>query len=173
MVQTSLLSGSVWLALSPETRAKIAELYNIKKSGNVYVVNGPTGSEVQSDGYTYNDLSVITVESMQEITGSKSDNFYHLFKNIVAIVEEDELLEEFDTLDTLIEITEEAILDNLEKEMEESTTYEVDGVKTTKEGLESALKEVKEKKKFCEHCDSKARFHKKGCITKNHETKTA
>lgn len=157
MVQTSLLSGSVWLALSPETRAKIAELYNIKKSGNVYVVNGPSGSEVQSDGYTYNDLSVITVESMQEITGSKSDNFYHLFKNIVAIVEEEGLLEELDTLDTLIETTEEAILDNLEKEMEESTD----------------LKEIKEKKKFCEHCDSKARFHKKGCITKNHETKTA
>lgn len=136
MEQTSLLSGSVWLSLPQETRAKIAELFDIKKSGNVYVVNGANGAEVQSDGYTYKDLSVITLERMQEITGSKSENFYHLFKNIVAIVQDEVPLEE------LIETVEEVILDNLEQEMEESTP----------------TKEV-----FCRFCDSKGVRHKKVC----------
>lgn len=90
----SLLSAQVWLSLPKDTRAKIANLFDITKSGSVYVVNGPTGPQVQSDGYSYQDLSVITVERMQQITGSESDNFYHLFKNIVAIVNEEAPIEE-------------------------------------------------------------------------------
>lgn len=90
----SLLSGSVWLSLPKDTREKIATLFEMKKSGGVEVFNGPNGPEVRSDGYTYQDLSVITIESMRKITGSDSDNFYHLFKNIVAIVNDEALIEE-------------------------------------------------------------------------------
>lgn len=140
MEHTSLLSGSVWLSLSQETRAKIAALFEIEKSGSVYVVNGANGPKVQSDGYTYEDLSVITVERMQEITGSKSTDFYHLFRNVVAIVQEEELLEEI--FETTPEI------------MEEIGEVAVEIVKEAK------------KKQFCDKCDSKGSFHKKGCPNK-------
>ena len=132
----SLLSGSVWLSLPQETRAKIAHLFNITKSGSVYVVNGATGPVVQSDGYSYEDLSVITVARMQEILNSKSENFYALFKDIVKLVNEEEVL------DSLIEVVEEMILENVEEEMEES---------------------VSEKKAFCDQCDSRGVRHKKDC----------
>lgn len=134
----SLLSPQVWLSLPKETRAKIADLFGMKKSGGVEVFNGPNGPEVRSDGYSYSDLAAITVERMQQITGSTSDNFYALFKKIVMLVDE----ESVSVHDAVIEEIEEAILENIEKDMEES---------------------IIEKKKFCEFCESKGRFHRKEC----------
>lgn len=145
MEQTSLLSQSVWLSLSRETREKLAVLFSLNKSGGVQVSNGPTGAVVLSDGYTYQDLSVITTERMQEVTGSDSENFYLLFKKVVAIVN-DEVYE--DELEELIEVVEEEILENVQKDMEESDI-----------------------KKFCQYCDSKGVRHLKIC-TRN-ETQTA
>lgn len=137
-MEPSLLSGSVWLSLPQDTRAKVAELFGITKSGSVYVVNGATGPVVQSDGYTYDDLSVITVARMQEMLNSKSDNFYALFKSIVKLVNEET------ALDAVIEVVEEAILENIQADLEESTP---------------------ENTPFCTQCDSKGVRHKKVCPT--------
>lgn len=153
----SLLSPQVWLTLPKETRQKIADLFSITKSGSVYVVNGPNGSEVQSDGYSYSDLSVITVERMQELTGSTSDNFYALFKKIVLLVNEE-------TLDEVIEVVEEAILENIEKDMEEGMVLDV-----PEEDFKIATEITKAK--FCDTCDSKGRFHKKDCPNKTTHAK--
>lgn len=158
----SLLSPQVWLTLPKETRQKIADLFSITKSGSVYVVNGPNGSEVQSDGYSYSDLSVITVERMQELTGSTSDNFYALFKKIVLLVNEE-------TLDEMIEVVEEAILENLEKDMEES---EIVIFPETQENMavigEVAVEILKESKApFCTQCTSKGGRHLKVCPTQH------
>lgn len=135
----SLLSPQVWLSLPQTTRAKIAELFGMKKSGGVEIFNGPNGAEVRSDGYSYSDLAAITIERMQELTSSTSDNFYALFKKIVILVNEE-------TLDKAIEAVEEAILDNVEKEMEEVTE----------------LEEIKSDR-FCQYCTSKGVRHLKIC----------
>jgi hypothetical protein len=82
-MEPSLLSQSVWLGLSLETRAKLAKLFDFPEKGSVQVVNGPTGSVVISDGYGYDHLKLITTKKMQEILNTKSDNFYSLFDTLV------------------------------------------------------------------------------------------
>lgn len=134
-MQPSLLSGAVWLSLPQLTRAKIAELFSLTKSGNVQVFNGPNGSEVRSDGYTYEDLSVITVESMQVILGSTKEDFYALFKDICRLVGE-EVLEQ-----------------KIEEDIAEAIVEE--------QRVEQAIPEVKER--FCDSCTSKGGRHMKIC----------
>lgn len=147
-MEQSLLSQSVWLSLPLATRSKLAELFEFPERGSVQTMYGPNGPEVITDGYGYNHLKLITTEKMQEITGSESDNFYELFKKTVRFVNgEEEERAELLAIDELIETVEEAILDNLEQEMEE------------------------EKPRFCAYCDSKGVRHLKIC-TRN-ETKTA
>lgn len=69
------LSVQNWLALSQEVRAKLIELFNIRKTGIVTV----EGGQVKCDGCTYEDLGKISVEKMQEVTGSKEKEFVKLF----------------------------------------------------------------------------------------------
>lgn len=169
----SLLSPQVWLSLPKETRAKIADLFGMKKSGGVEVFNGPNGPEVRSDGYSYSDLAAITVERMQQITGSTSDNFYALFKKIVLLVDE-ESVSVVSVHDAAIEEIEEAILENVEKDMEES---EIVFSPETQENIEAigkvAVEILKDSKTpFCTKCTSKGVRHLKVCPTL-HETKTA
>lgn len=84
-----LLAYNTWLALPQETRHKLEKLFNIPKTGEVIVkVGGMTpegniGGVASSDGHSAGDLYAITIERMQELTGSTSDNFYALFKEVV------------------------------------------------------------------------------------------
>lgn len=157
MEQTSLLSQSVWLELPKPTRAKIAALFEFPEKGNIQTMYGPTGPVVISDGYGYDALKLITMERMQELTGSKSDNFYQLFKKIVMLVDEEsvapeEIVEGFDSLKELVDDT--------------VTEIEIDEDSITR-GTYPSLK-----KKFCEKCASKGGRHLKICPTL-HENKTA
>lgn len=72
-----------WLALKPETRQAIAKIFRLNRSSFTHVVD----NHVESDGYTYQDLSAITVEEMKALTHLESDNFEDQFKLIVKMVE--------------------------------------------------------------------------------------
>ena len=85
--KVSLLSPHVWLSLKLETRAKIAELFGLVKSGTPIVNIGPNGGEVVSDGYSIGDFVPITIHKMNEILGTSSKDFYELFDKIVDRVE--------------------------------------------------------------------------------------
>jgi hypothetical protein len=159
----SLLSGSVWLSLPQTTRAKIAELFGLSKSGNVTVFNGPNGSEVRSDGYTYEDLSVITVESMQEKLGSKKEDFYSLFKDVCFLVNENSVVTFFEDKmnfgKEILEIIE--IVDN------KITTVAIE-----EEKIEGIIEDsvvidevgtIPTKSQFCGSCTSKGGRHMKNC----------
>ena len=96
--KVSLLSPHVWLSLSLETRAKIAEMFSLVKSGTPIVNIGPNGGEVISDGYSVGDFALITIHKMNEILGTDSKDFYELFDKIVDKVEGKEKVDEPDTL---------------------------------------------------------------------------
>jgi hypothetical protein len=77
------LSNRDWLALKPETRQALAKIFRLNRSSFTHVVD----NHVESDGYTYQDLSAITVEEMKRLTHLESDNFEEQFKVIVKMVE--------------------------------------------------------------------------------------
>ena len=83
----NFISYPVWLSLSNETRYKIAALYKIEPRGVRQTVMEHKGGTVISDGFLHSDLALITKESMAEITGVKSDDFYVCFKALVDKVE--------------------------------------------------------------------------------------
>lgn len=102
------ISYAAWLSLPVKTRAKLAALFDLQKSGDSVVhvgamINGNISAEQTQDGYTPKDLQVITLERLQEVTGKKSDNFYELFgkivENIDDYVESDEVPQEFTEAD--------------------------------------------------------------------------
>lgn len=80
----NLLSYAVWLGLPESTRLKIAALLNIQRRGIRQVMD----SRIISDGFLHTDLAVISRDKMQEILGTKEDDFYKLFDGIVAKVNE-------------------------------------------------------------------------------------
>lgn len=82
-METSLLSQSVWLDLPLQTRAKLAKLFEFPEKGSVQVVYGAEGPKVLNDGYGYDHLKLITIEKMQQLLASDSDNFYYLFGALV------------------------------------------------------------------------------------------
>lgn len=98
-IKVTLLSTSAWLSLSQEARAKLAEKFNLKKSGTPQTTIGAYGGKVESDGYTPQDLANITVARMQEILDVDSTDFYDLFRQIVGVIENPPVLSEesFDT----------------------------------------------------------------------------
>lgn len=78
-----MLNQLIWLKLKPETRANLAVMLGLHKSGGSEVVAG-----VQvSDGYTPQDLLGITVEKLQTVLNSKETDFYKLFDELVKRVE--------------------------------------------------------------------------------------
>lgn len=85
-----LLAYNTWLSLPRETRNKLVQLFNIPRTGESVVRSGavsPEGNimgEVTSDGHSAKDLYAITVEKMQEYTGSKHADFYKLWDETVS-----------------------------------------------------------------------------------------
>lgn len=64
-----------WLALPPEVKNSLIQQFKIKRSGITHVV----GNQVQTDGYTAGDLSVLSIQNLQEFTGLSTQNFPELF----------------------------------------------------------------------------------------------
>lgn len=87
-MDTSLLSQSVWLELPQDTRSKLAKLFNFPEKGGVQVQNGPQGARVISDGYGYDSLKLVTLDKMNELLGTDTDNFYSAFKDMVNNLDE-------------------------------------------------------------------------------------
>ncbi len=84
-----LLAYNTWLSLPRETRQKLEQLFQIPRTGEVIVrsnslsMQGNIQGEVTSDGHSAKDLYAITVEKMQEFVGSKSQDFYALFGEVL------------------------------------------------------------------------------------------
>lgn len=74
-----MLSPTVWLKLSQETRSKIAKEFQLNKSGHSEVVD----NQVVSDGYSVFDLQGITLEKLKAFTNNTSDDFYFQFTKVV------------------------------------------------------------------------------------------
>ena len=74
-----------WVSLSQEVRNKIRGIFNIPRSGNVMVNDG----RIETDGTTFDDFKVLTVEKMQEYLGDTSTDFHKLFDSVVAKVKEE------------------------------------------------------------------------------------
>lgn len=157
MEQTSLLSQSVWLELPLETRAKLAALFEMPEKGSVQTMYGPTGSVVISDGYSYDHLKLITLQKMNELLGTDSDNFYATFKNLVKHIDD-------------IISGEKIVI-----EMEKIIIDEVRLVGAVDFGEQESPILQPGRTNFCEFCDSKGVRHKKICTRpiKEYETETA
>ncbi len=84
MVQAQI-SQHEWLRLKLETRKNIAAIFRIPRSGGTEVV----GQTVVSDGYTYNDLALLTLDKIQEFLGMpKEKDFYKLLNILVERLEQ-------------------------------------------------------------------------------------
>lgn len=78
-----VISMGLWLGLCTETRNYLRKRFHIGKSGGIEVCDG----QIISDGTTEEDLSVLTVEAMQEFLNSKEKDIFELFRQVVELVE--------------------------------------------------------------------------------------
>ncbi len=83
------LTTSQWLALKPEVKAKLKEIFQIPRSAGTQMFQGPKGGEVISDGHTMQDLAAITLEKMSAYLGLKevATNFYDCFDLVTDKIE--------------------------------------------------------------------------------------
>jgi len=91
-----MISYKYWLELPLETRLKIAKLFGIRRTGNVLVTstmeNGETKGIVQSDGFTPDSLSAISIESLRIMLNDfEEKDFYKMVELVIQNV--DSLLE--------------------------------------------------------------------------------
>ena len=89
-----LLAYNTWLSLPVDTRVKLKTLFNIPRTGEVIVrtgemtAQGNIGSVTTQDGHSAKDLYAITVEKMQDVTGSTVGDFYALFNLVVEHIDD-------------------------------------------------------------------------------------
>lgn len=76
------LAYNIWIKLPEEVRHKLVVLFDIPRSGRTVVEYRAAGAVVTSDGFTPTDIEAITLEKMQGLLGSDSDNFYKLFEQV-------------------------------------------------------------------------------------------
>lgn len=186
MEQTSLLSQSVWLALPKPTRVQLAAVFEFPPIGNVQTMYGPTGPVVLSDGYGYDALKLITLDKMNAILGTDTDNFYTAFKNLVKNID-DIVSGDFKTIyndpvkhKLVIDLEEEIEVGELDKVIEEVVTVQTLNpiiltearIITEEQAIRIEEKLEQNAKRFCKFCDSKGVTHKKVCTRKEHETET-
>lgn len=135
------LAVQEWLKVKPETRMKLKEIFNIPKSSFTIV----SDNKVQSDGHTYEDLGVVTVERLQQYTGVDSADLGLLWTETVKLAEKPTV-----ALDL--------------------SSIQVFSVPTVGKGLEPQVGEGDDSEvpllPFCGSCDSKGVRHKKECPKK-------
>lgn len=77
-----------WLQLNGELRARIAKEFDLVRSSGATVENMNGKMRVVSDGYSENDLAALTIKKMQKFTKSKEEDFWKLFKETKACLDE-------------------------------------------------------------------------------------
>lgn len=87
---TVQVSVSDWLKLPNEVRMRLREIFKVPRSEATSVMN----SVLLSDGTTYGDLSVISVEAMQTFLGSKETDFKALYDQVLSTIFEEKVKEE-------------------------------------------------------------------------------
>ncbi len=75
-----MLYPQQWLTYPHETRLKLAELLKLPKTGHIHVTSR---GEIISDGFTPEDLKNITVEKLQELTNSKTEDIVKLMEKLI------------------------------------------------------------------------------------------
>jgi hypothetical protein len=78
------LSVHQWLQVSPVTREALRLIFGIGSSVGREIKD----NEVVSDGTSYHDLDVLTVENMQKFLLSKETDFFELFGQVVYKLED-------------------------------------------------------------------------------------
>lgn len=97
-----MLSKLEWLKLSIPTRSLMIGQFNIPKSGFTHVQDG----QILTDGYTEQDLQVVTVERLQEYLDSKETDFYKLLSKTVEKLESEAMMKEAEKLTMPQEVVE-------------------------------------------------------------------
>lgn len=78
------ISTKQWLDFPISTRQALVQIFDIPRSSTSYVED----NRVISDGHTQADLDEsITLEKIQAYLGSKDDNFYKLFGEVIKKIE--------------------------------------------------------------------------------------
>lgn len=65
-----------WLQLPPDIRRMFKETFNIPRSSGTVVI----GDRVESDGHTIDDLSRVSLKSLQEYLGTEEDHWDRLLQ---------------------------------------------------------------------------------------------
>lgn len=77
------MAYNIWIKLPEEVRHKLVVLFDIPRSGRTVVEYRAEGAIVTSDGFTPTDIEAITLDKMQGLLASNSENFYQLFSDVV------------------------------------------------------------------------------------------
>lgn len=82
---------SFWVTLPAEVRSKMREYFSIRRSTSTVVEGTTHGSIVRCDGSSDTDLQAVSLEKMQHLLNSESEDFGKLleqtvehFKHLVA-----------------------------------------------------------------------------------------
>jgi len=73
------ITTHIWLGLPIEVRRQLVATFSIQRSEGSHIQD----NVVISDGYNHRDLSVVTVERMQEYLHSKESDFFKLFQEVL------------------------------------------------------------------------------------------
>ena len=125
------LTQQLWLQLTQSLREEVAKLFSIPLTG-VRKVEYKDKPVIVSDGRTYEDLSVVTVNKMQTYLDSSETDFNKLFQMVIAKIEgknETELLK-----------AKEAAEQETEKQIEESRQKAVETIAKVSEIAGEVLK---------------------------------
>ena len=87
---TPQLTIPQWLQIPMSQRMKIVKIFNLPRSGGTVVQD----NTVLTDGYTHEDLALITVERLQEYLKEKEqDDLFALLNLLTIKLQEDETKE--------------------------------------------------------------------------------
>lgn len=81
------ITQPLWLELPHEIRVEIAKLFNLRRSESGRVEYTTQGIRVKSDGFSNNDLRVISVPTLQRVLGSDEIDLFKLFNTLVMRVQ--------------------------------------------------------------------------------------
>jgi hypothetical protein len=89
-MQKTQLYVPEWISLPQETRAKLVEMFNLKRDVGVEVVN----NTVVCDGYSNVALSSISIPVLQEYTKLETEDFMSLFSFVLESINPKAVVEE-------------------------------------------------------------------------------
>lgn len=87
MKEEQKITTKIWLSISPNTRIKIRQKFNIYQSVSTEVQTVGGVSTVISDGITERDLEVLSVETLKDFTKDGSNDITKLLAKTIEIIE--------------------------------------------------------------------------------------